>query len=63
MGIGSRGKIKHFRQLEAWQEAHRLVLMVYKATQKFPADERFGLVTQMRRDEVPNSPGAATPTP
>ena len=44
--------IKHFRQLEAWQEAHRLVLMVYKATQKFPADERFGLVAQMRRAVV-----------
>lgn len=26
--------------------------MVYKATQKFPADERFGLVTQMRRAVV-----------
>ncbi len=46
------GKIKYFRQLEAWQEAHRLVLMVYKATQKFPADERFGLVAQMRRAVV-----------
>ncbi len=31
-GAGSGGKIKHFRQLEAWQEAHRLVLMVYKDT-------------------------------
>jgi four helix bundle protein len=43
------GRILHFRQLEAWQEAHKLVLMVYQVTQAFPADERFGLVSQMRR--------------
>lgn len=46
------GKIRHFRQLEVWQDAHRLVLMVYQVTQKFPADERFGLVSQMRRAAV-----------
>ena len=46
------GPIKHFRQLEAWQEAHRLVLMVYQVTRKFPADERFGLISQMRRSAV-----------
>ena len=46
------GKIEHFRQLEAWQEAHRLVLMVYRVTRKFPGDERFGLITQMRRAVV-----------
>jgi four helix bundle protein len=46
------GKIRHFRQLEAWQEAHKLVLMVYQATKGFPTDERFGLVSQMRRAAV-----------
>jgi four helix bundle protein len=46
------GKIKHFRQLEVWQEAHKLVLMVYQVTHKFPSDERFGLVPQMRRAAV-----------
>ena len=46
------GEILHFRQLEAWQEAHKLVLMVYQVTKEFPADERFGLVTQMRRAAV-----------
>ena len=42
------GKIESFRQLEAWQEAHRLVLIVYQVTKAFPSDERFGLVAQMR---------------
>lgn len=46
------GGIVSFQQLDAWQEAHRLVLMVYKVTQGFPPEERFGLVTQMRRAAV-----------
>lgn len=46
------GRISSFRQLTVWQEAHKLVLMVYQATQSCPADERFGLVSQMRRAAV-----------
>ena len=45
-------KIVHFQQLEAWQEAHKLALMVYQATKDFPGEERFGLVAQMRRAAV-----------
>ena len=45
-------KVLHFQQLNAWQEAHKLVLMVYRATKEFPSDERFGLVSQMRRAAV-----------
>ena len=46
------GKISHFRQLKVWQEAHKLVLMVYQVTKGYPGDERFGLVSQMRRAAV-----------
>ena len=46
------GKIQHFRQLKAWQEAHKLVLMTYRITTGFPSDERFGLISQMRRAAV-----------
>jgi four helix bundle protein len=45
-------EVKTFRQLLAWQEAHKLVVMVYRVTKDFPADERFGLVSQMRRAAV-----------
>jgi four helix bundle protein len=38
--------------LEVWQEAHKLVLMVYKTTEQYPGEERFGLVSQMRRAAV-----------
>ncbi len=42
-------KIKSFTDLYAWQEGHKLVLMVYKETENFPEKEKFGLVSQMRR--------------
>lgn len=44
--------IKDFRELKVWQKAHQLVLEIYKITKTFPADERFGLITQMRRAAV-----------
>lgn len=44
--------IKHFTDLHAWQIAHEFVLSVYKITKKFPEDERYGLVSQMRRAAV-----------
>jgi four helix bundle protein len=46
------GKISHFRHLDAWKEAHRLVLITYELTKIFPQDERFGLIAQMRRAAV-----------
>ena len=45
-------KIKSFTDLKAWQEAHRLVLMIYKITKQFPKEELFGLTNQMRRSSV-----------
>lgn len=45
-------KIKNFTDLNAWQEAHCVVLLVYKTTKTYPDDERFGLVPQMRRCAV-----------
>ena len=45
-------RVQHFRQLETWLEAHKLVLMVYRVTKGFPGDGRFGLISQMRRAAV-----------
>jgi len=33
----------------AWQECHKLVLAVYKATECFPKHETYGLTSQLRR--------------
>jgi len=45
-------KIWRFQQLKAWQEAHKLVLQIYQVTQNFPNEEKFGLVSQMRRASI-----------
>jgi four helix bundle protein len=42
-------KVRSFEDLTVWQEAHKLALGVYKLTVKFPAAEKFGIVSQMRR--------------
>ena len=41
--------LKSFRELEVWQKAHRLVLEIYRLTEKFPDRERFSIVSQIRR--------------
>jgi four helix bundle protein len=45
-------KIKSFTDIIAWQEGHKLVLMVYQKTKQFPKDEIFGITSQMRRCAV-----------
>lgn len=44
--------IESFEQLEVWQWSHRLALAVYRASQAFPSEERFGVTAQMRRAAV-----------
>lgn len=45
-------KVKKFEDLEVWRKAHKVVLNIYTVTTSFPAEERFGLVSQMRRAAV-----------
>ena len=42
-------KIKSFTDLNAWKEAHKLVLLIYNLTKKIPKEEQFGLINQIRR--------------
>ena len=42
-------RVKDFRDLQVWQKAHQLTLMVYRLTASFPRDERYGLTSQLRR--------------
>jgi four helix bundle protein len=41
-----------FKSLVIWQRAIELSLAVYKLTGSFPAEERFGLTSQLRRAAV-----------
>jgi four helix bundle protein len=45
-------ELKAFRKLIVWQRAHELTLMMYKASEKFPKHEMFGLTSQIRRAVV-----------
>jgi len=49
---GRGSQTRRFEDLEVWRKAHALVLAVYRATAAFPSEERFGLVSQMRRAAV-----------
>lgn len=44
-----KAKIVMFTDLNAWQEGHNLVLLVYKLTKDFPKEETYPMVDQMRR--------------
>ena len=43
---------KPHKKLKAWQLSMDIAVDVYKTSEKFPSEERFGLVSQMRRSAV-----------
>jgi len=45
-------RIRDFTDLDVWKEGHRLVLMLYKITDRFPRSERYSLIDQIRRSSV-----------
>ncbi|NTW29785.1 MAG: four helix bundle protein [Candidatus Moranbacteria bacterium] len=45
-------KIRSFTDLVAWQESHRLAVLIYKKTESFPKSEIFGITSQIRRAAV-----------
>ena len=50
--ITHNGKVQHFSQLEVWQLAKELTVYVYSYTKGFPKEERFGLISQLRRSSI-----------
>lgn len=44
--------MQDFRNLKVWKRAHHVVLDVYRWTTSFPAEERYGLTSQVRRSAV-----------
>jgi len=44
--------MQRFTDLKVWQRSHALTLELYRISSAFPTDERFGLVSQLRRAAV-----------
>jgi four helix bundle protein len=44
--------IRSYKDLIVWQKAFKLALAVYEVTKKFPKEEQYGLVSQMRRSAI-----------
>ena len=46
-------RLRHnFKNLKVWQKAVDLAVSVYELTKSFPAEEKFGFTSQMRRSSV-----------
>lgn len=45
-------EIKNHKDLEVYKEAMNLVVLIYKLTRDFPADEKYGLTSQIRRASI-----------
>ncbi len=45
-------KIYSFEKLECWQQARQLAGWTFQITKNFPAEEKFGIISQMRRASI-----------
>jgi four helix bundle protein len=48
----SHTRIASYRDLDVWQFGMEIVIEIYRLTRAFPAEEKFGLVAQLRRAAV-----------
>lgn len=55
-------RVHSFEKLIVWQKSRELTVLVYKITKGFSNDERYGLVSQMRRCAVSISSNIAEGT-
>jgi four helix bundle protein len=51
-GEWEAGSMRPHENLDAWSKAIDLVVVVYKRTESFPKEEKFGLTSQIRRAAV-----------
>ncbi len=42
----------NFKELKVWNNSMELATELYKATENFPSEEKFGITAQMRRTSV-----------
>ena len=41
--------MSEYRKLKVWEASHKFAIDIYKTTKRFPEDEKYGLVSQIRR--------------
>ncbi len=41
--------MRPFQELIVWQKAHAVTLAIYRESAKFPREEQYGLISQVRR--------------
>ena len=52
-GVGGSSEVlKNYKELQVWQKGYQLCLRLYKITKKFPKEEHYGLISQIRRAAV-----------
>ena len=44
--------MKNFKNLKVWQKGFQIAKSTYKLTKKFPAEEKYGLTSQMNRASI-----------
>jgi four helix bundle protein len=50
--MSDKNKTQSYKDLWVWQKGMELVKRIYQTSQSFPFEEKFGLVTQMRRAAI-----------
>lgn len=50
--VSVNGKAQSYRDLLVWQKGISLAKLIYKLSAEFPSEEKFGLISQMRRAAV-----------
>ncbi len=44
--------MRDYKKFKVWQKSHDLTLKIYNVTADFPREERYGLISQIRRAAV-----------
>ena len=50
--VGMNSETQSYKDLVVWQKGIDLAKLVYQLTRNFPGEEKFGLVSQMRRAAI-----------
>ncbi len=50
--LGEIEKPRHYKELLIWKKGMELTAVIYRLTARFPTDEKYGLISQMRRAAV-----------